>query len=82
MAETITVTYFAALVDRAGCRSERLEVAEATVGGLREAIAQRHGPRTGDLARLSAVLDEDRLLRDDAAPIGDEVDLLPPFAGG
>lgn len=82
MAEIIAVTYFAALVDAAGCHREDLAVTEATVGGLRRAVAQRHGTRAGDLAALCCVLDGDELLRDDAAPISAAVDLLPPFAGG
>ncbi|GAA3958795.1 MoaD/ThiS family protein [Gordonia caeni] len=82
MAETITVTYFAALVDRAGCRTEEFEVAEPTVGALRAAVAGRHGARVAELADHSSVLSGDRLLREDAEVIGAEVDLLPPFAGG
>ncbi|MFZ2512002.1 MAG: MoaD/ThiS family protein [Gordonia sp. (in: high G+C Gram-positive bacteria)] len=82
MAETVVVTYFAALVDAVGCHREELTVTEATVGGLRRAVAARHGRRAGELAGHCCVLDGDDLLRDDAAPIGGEVDLLPPFAGG
>ncbi|MFT3662872.1 MAG: MoaD/ThiS family protein [Gordonia sp. (in: high G+C Gram-positive bacteria)] len=82
MADTVTVTYFAALADRTGRRREELAVPERTVGGVRAAVAGRHGPAVGELARLSAVLDGDRLLRDDADPVGAAVDLLPPFAGG
>lgn len=82
MAELVTVTYFAALVDRTGCRREQLDLDEATVGGLRAAVAARHGDGVGALAAASSVLDGERLLRDDADPIGAAVDLLPPFAGG
>jgi len=82
VAATITVTYFAALVDRTGCRREDLPVATATVGGLRAAVAARHGESVGELAVLSSVLDGDDMLRDPDAPIGRVVDLLPPFAGG
>jgi molybdopterin converting factor small subunit len=78
----VTVTYFAALADRAGCRRETLELAEATVGGLRAAVGRRHGPEVEELARLSSVLTGDDMVREDGAAIGTEVDLLPPFAGG
>ncbi|WP_440712001.1 MoaD/ThiS family protein [Gordonia sp. FQ] len=82
MAETVTVTYFAGLAEATGCHRERLDVAEATVDGLRAAVARRHGRDAGALAAASSVLDGDELLRDPAAPIGAVVDLLPPFAGG
>lgn len=78
----VTVTYFAALADRTGCRRETLELADPTVGGLRAAVAQRHGPQVGELARLSSVLTGDDMVREDGATIGSDVDLLPPFAGG
>lgn len=82
MAEHITVTYFAGLVDRTGCHREELEVATATVGGLRAAVGAKYGPAVAELARVCSVLDDDLLLRDAAAAIGPAVDLLPPFAGG
>ena len=81
-ARTVTVHYFAALVDAVGCRSEELVVSERTVGGLRAAVAERHGAQAGDLAGHCSVLVGDELVRDDAAAIGSDVDLLPPFAGG
>ncbi|GAB09574.1 molybdopterin synthase small subunit MoaD [Gordonia araii NBRC 100433] len=79
---TVTVTYFAALADRTGCRREELDLAVATVGGLRAAVGQRHGADVEALARQSSVLTGDELVRDDEAAIGPVVDLLPPFAGG
>ncbi|GAA4750738.1 MoaD/ThiS family protein [Gordonia alkaliphila] len=82
MAETITVNYFAGLVDRTGCAREQFALDTLTVGALRAAVAERHGSATGELVDHCSVLDGDDLLRDDAAAIGTEVDLLPPFAGG
>ncbi|GAB18022.1 molybdopterin synthase small subunit MoaD [Gordonia effusa NBRC 100432] len=78
----INVRYFAAIADATGCRTETLDVASATVGGLRTAIGDRHGSRAGDLAQLCSVLSGDEMLRDADAAVGGEVDLLPPFAGG
>ena len=78
----VTVTYFAALADRTGCRRETLELVEATVGGLRDAVGRRHGPDVEELARLSSILTGDDMVREDGAAIGTDVDLLPPFAGG
>ncbi|WP_301546931.1 MoaD/ThiS family protein [Gordonia sp. X0973] len=82
MAESVTVTYFAALADRTGCRREELLVDLLTVGSLRAAVGARHGPAVAELAGLSSVLTGDDVVRDDADPIGSSVDLLPPFAGG
>lgn len=79
---TVTVTYFAAIADATGCRTETFDVADATVGGLRAAIRERHGERAGNLAGLCSVLNGDDMLRDSHTPIGADVDLLPPFAGG
>lgn len=79
---TVVVTYFAALADRTGRRREDLTVDDATVGALRAAVGRRYGSEVEELARLSTVLSGDELVRDDAAPIGAAVDLLPPFAGG
>jgi molybdopterin converting factor small subunit len=79
---TVTVTYFAALVDATGCRSEDLAVPDRTVAGLRAAVGQRHGPRAAALVRLSSVLTGDEVVRHESAAIGPVVDLLPPFAGG
>lgn len=78
----IEVTYFAALVDLTGRRTEVFDVPSGTVGGLREALAERHPGKVAELSKLCVVLSGDALLRRDADPIGSRVDLLPPFAGG
>jgi len=77
----VTVTYYAALADLTGRRSETLAVAGPTVGALRAAVAAAH-PGAAELVRVSAVLDGDALLCNDEAGLGATVDLLPPFAGG
>lgn len=79
-ATRVTVTYFAAIADATGRRTDTFDV--ATVGALRAAIGDRHGARAGDLAQLCTVLSGDDMLRDSHAPIGPTVDMLPPFAGG
>lgn len=77
----VTVRYFAAAAEAAGCEGETLDA--DGVPGLREAMLARHGDA------LAAVLDRCSLLVDgvhaDAAPPladGARVDVLPPFAGG
>ncbi|WP_312870228.1 MoaD/ThiS family protein [Gordonia asplenii] len=78
----VTVSYFAAIADAVGCRTESFDLADATVAALRTAIEQRHGARAGALAQLCTVLSGDDMLRESHARIGATVDLLPPFAGG
>lgn len=77
----ITVRYFAAAAEAAGCDTETLEA--DSVPMLREAMLASHGDA------LATVLDRCSLLVDgvhaDAAPAladGARVDVLPPFAGG
>lgn len=77
----IAVRYFAGAAEAAGVEGEAL--AAATLGELRAAMVDRHGP---ELARVlgrctllaeGVRLDEAAVLRD-----GSTVDVLPPFAGG
>ncbi|MFT4086093.1 MAG: MoaD/ThiS family protein [Gordonia sp. (in: high G+C Gram-positive bacteria)] len=82
MGEPVAVTYFAALVDLTGRRTETFDVASRTVGELRSALARRYPGTVAELAQLCVVLSGDALLRRDDDVIGARVDLLPPFAGG
>lgn len=82
---TVTVRYFAAARAAAGADEEAVAVdAPATVDAVVRAIARRHGERLARvLARCSYLLNA-TAVRDLAAPVagGDELDVLPPFAGG
>jgi len=78
----ITVRYFAAAAEAAGCATE--VVAARTAGELRAAVVARHGPELERvLARCSLLADGERLGADEA-PLrdGGTVEVLPPFAGG
>ncbi|MBX3193903.1 MAG: MoaD/ThiS family protein [Microbacteriaceae bacterium] len=74
------VRYFAAAADAAGRDSERLEV--ATAGELRLHLIAAYGDAMARVLRSGAFLIDGVVSRDDAAPIGARVDVLPPFAGG
>ena len=78
----VTVRYFAAAADAAGREEERLELGEATVGALRELLAERYGEPMRRVLRNGSFLVDGTVRRDPATPIGAGVDLLPPFAGG
>lgn len=78
----VTVRYFAAAADAAGREEERLELGEATVGALRELLAERYGEPMRRVLRNGSFLVDGTVRRDPATSIGAAVDLLPPFAGG
>lgn len=83
VARSILVRYFAAAVDASGCEEETLALpAAATVGGLRAALLERYGEPMGRVLRTGSFLVDGVVSRDDARPLGDRVDVLPPFAGG
>ncbi|WP_295125347.1 MoaD/ThiS family protein [uncultured Leifsonia sp.] len=83
MAETtVLVRYFAAAEEAAGREEERLVVSDATVAGLREALAERYGDAMRLVLRNGSFLVDGVVSRDPAAVLGERVDVLPPFAGG
>jgi len=78
----VVVRYFAAAADAAGRDEERLTVAPATAGALRELLVARHGaPMERVLARGSFLVDG-LVTRDPERALGARVDVLPPFTGG
>lgn len=79
----VTVRYFAAAAEAAGLEEERLELAgPATVGALRELLAERYGAAMQQVLRSGSFLVDGAVRRDPATPLGATVDILPPFAGG
>lgn len=80
---TITVRYFAAAAEAAGCEQEQLSIGDgATLGALRAVLLARYGAPMAAVLRSGAFLVDGKVSRDDARPLGDAVDVLPPFAGG
>lgn len=79
----VTVRYFAAAAEAAGVEEERLEVdGDATVGTLRDELAARYGADMQRVLQSGSFLVDGTVQRDPATPIGEAVDILPPFAGG
>lgn len=76
-----TIHYFGMLAERAGLACERISAARGgTLADLRAHVLQRHPALAGHTFRMAL----NRKLADDHSPWhpGDEVALLPPFAGG
>ncbi|MBN9177531.1 MAG: MoaD/ThiS family protein [Microbacterium sp.] len=79
----VSVRYFAAASDAAGREQEELVLdANATLGTLRTELLRRYGDPMARVLRSGSFL-VDGIARCDAAhPLGRQVDVLPPFAGG
>jgi molybdopterin synthase sulfur carrier subunit len=80
---TVEVRYFASLAERAGCRSERVEVEPATdVGGLWRLLTERH-PRLDEVGfRPLVACDLEYSAWDRPLDGVREVAFLPPLSGG
>ncbi len=80
----IRVRYFAAARDLAGCEEENisLESTSVTQDELRIKLAQLHPRLEGYLGRMRLALNGDFIEADVDVHDGDEVDILPPVAGG
>jgi molybdopterin synthase sulfur carrier subunit len=85
---TVLVRYFAAAAEAAGVEEERLDLAGTetfeglTLGELRDALVARYGAPMARVVANGSFLVDGVVRRDAAAPIGAQVDVLPPFAGG
>jgi molybdopterin synthase sulfur carrier subunit len=90
---TVLVRYFAAAAEAAGVEEERLELAGTetagtetsdgpTLGELRDELVARHGAAMARVVANGSFLVDGVVRRDPATPIGAQVDVLPPFAGG
>ncbi len=83
-AASVTVRYFAAAAEVSGVEEERLPRAEAgaTVGELRDLLVDRYGAGMARVVANGSFLVDGVVQRDASAPLGANVDVLPPFAGG
>jgi len=81
---SVTVRYFAAAAEAAGVEEETLPTTEAgsTLGELRDLLVGRYGPAMARVVANGSFLVDGVVRRDAAAPIGANVDVLPPFSGG
>lgn len=75
-----SVRYFAAAAEAAGLEEESLTA--GSVGELKALLAERYGAPMQRVLAAGSFLVNGVVSRDDATPIGERVDVLPPFAGG
>lgn len=80
---SVTVRYFAAAAEAAGCEEETIELNEgATLGSLKSVLIERYGDLMRRVVESGSFLMDGVVRRDDAHPVEERVDVLPPFAGG
>lgn len=83
VARSVVVRYFAAAAEAAGCEEETLALpTAATAGTLRELLVERYGDAMARVLAAGSFLVDGVVTRDDARPLGERVDVLPPFSGG
>lgn len=79
----MTVRYFAAASEAAGREQERITLeSDTTLGALRDELLRRYGEPMARVMRSGSFLVDGVVRRDLALPVGETVDILPPFAGG
>jgi sulfur-carrier protein len=80
----ITVLYFAAVRELAGCSEERLELpaSVATVGQLAAHLESRLPALAGRLGSVRFARNEEMASPSTALASGDVIALIPPVAGG
>ncbi len=79
----VTVRYFAAAAEAAGCEEEQLALSgEPTLGALKAVLVERYGDLMGRVVESGSFLMDGVVRRDETHPVGERVDILPPFAGG
>ena len=74
------VRYFAAAAEAAGREEE--ELVASTVAELKALLVEKYGESMRKVLASGSFLVDGVVRRDDAAPIGTRIDVLPPFAGG
>ncbi|MEO6941879.1 MAG: MoaD/ThiS family protein [Terrimesophilobacter sp.] len=80
---SVTVRYFAAASDAAHCEEEVLAVETgATLGDLKALLVERYGDLMRRVVESGSFLVNGVVRKDDAYPVSERVDVLPPFAGG
>lgn len=80
---SVTVRYFAAAAEAAGCEEETITVPEgATLGMFKDVLIERYGDLMRRVVESGSFLMDGVVRRDGARAITARVDVLPPFAGG
>lgn len=75
----IEIKYFGMLAEVTGCTSEILELQEVPLSGLKEVLFEKYPElKTKDFR----IAQNQELVSDDTKLTGQEIAILPPFAGG
>ena len=77
----VTVRYFAAFREQAGCSEEQLQTDHRQAGDLFAELAGRHG-FADPAARCKVAVNDELVAWDAPLADGDEVLFFPPVAGG
>jgi molybdopterin converting factor small subunit len=79
----VTVRYFAAGAEAAGREEEALELPDgAVLRDLQTLLVDRYGDLMKRVVETGSFLVDRVTRRDPNSPLGTQVDVLPPFAGG
>jgi molybdopterin converting factor small subunit len=80
---TLTLRYFAAAAEAAGCEQESIDaVGNGTLADLRRFLESRYGEPMRQVLSAGSFLVDGTVRTDDVPVRGSTVDVLPPFAGG
>ncbi|CAM3230682.1 molybdenum cofactor biosynthesis protein MoaD [Prescottella defluvii] len=80
---TVEVRYFAAAAEAADRTTETWSVpADTDLADLTVMLVDRYGAGMEKILGVAAYLVDSELTRDLTQPVGAQVDVLPPFAGG
>jgi len=79
----VTIRYFAAAAEAAGCEQEVLTFEPAaTLSSLKTVLRERYGADMHRVLEVGSFLINDVVHRSSDQPLAERVDVLPPFAGG
>ena len=79
----VTMLYFAAARERAGCGTEQLELPDGSTAGKALALAcERHPALKAIVGKLRVAVDQDFAPHDRPLRDGAEIALIPPVSGG
>lgn len=84
MAQDVQVNYFAAARDLAGCASQRVSLPESSISlaELKTLLAALHPQLAPHLQRMRLAINGELHAQVERVNAGDEIDVLPPVAGG
>jgi molybdopterin synthase sulfur carrier subunit len=79
----VLLRYFAAAADAAGTQEQTIDIpSDSTLAWLRSSLIAMYGESMATAIKNGSFLVDGIAATDDDTPIGAQVDVLPPFAGG